>query len=67
MTPLESSECPLGKLRWVGLIFVSKYYKHITIKNNNSRVVRMMTQVVGSPTIMILMTLEVSVMIVTCL
>jgi hypothetical protein len=58
---------PLGKLIWVGLIFVSMtgglYYKHITIINGNSRAVRMMLQVVASPTIVILMTLLVSFML----
>jgi len=36
------------------------YYKHIRIVNDNSRVVRMMLQVVASPTIVVLSTLEVS-------
>jgi hypothetical protein len=38
------------------------YYKHITIVNDNSRVIRMTLQVATSPTILILMTLEVSFM-----
>jgi hypothetical protein len=38
------------------------YYKHIMIVNEDFRVVRMMLQVVVSPTIVILTTLEVSSM-----
>ncbi len=36
------------------------YYKHITIVNDDFRVVRMTLQVVASPMIVILTTLEVS-------
>ncbi len=36
------------------------YYKYVAIINDDSRVVRMTLQVVASPTIIILMTLEVS-------
>jgi hypothetical protein len=39
------------------------YLKHITIVNDNSRVVRMMLQVVASLMIVILMTLEASFML----
>jgi hypothetical protein len=39
------------------------HYKHIIIVNDDSRVVRMTFQVVASPTIVILMTLEVSFML----
>ncbi len=42
--------------------FTSLYYKHITIVND-SRVVKMTLQIVVSPTIVILMTLEVSFML----
>jgi len=35
------------------------YYEHITIVSDESRVIRMMLQVVASTTIIILMTLEV--------
>ena len=38
------------------------YYKHITIVNDDFRVVRMTLQVVASPMIVILTTLEVSFM-----
>jgi hypothetical protein len=34
------------------------YYKHITIVNDDSRVIRIMLQVVASPKIVILMTLR---------
>ncbi len=36
------------------------YYKHITIVNANTRVVKMVLQVVASPMIVILVTLEAS-------
>ncbi len=36
------------------------YYKYVTIMNADSRVVRMTFQVVASPTIIIVMTIEVS-------
>ncbi len=39
------------------------YNKHITIAYDNFRVIRMMLQVVASPTIVILMTLKVSFML----
>jgi hypothetical protein len=39
------------------------YYKHFTIVNDNSRVVKMMLQIVASPMIIILMTLQVSFML----
>ncbi len=39
------------------------HYKNITIVNDDSTVVRMTVQVVASPTIVILMTLEVSFML----
>ncbi len=39
------------------------YHKHTTIVNDDSRVIRMMLQVVASPTIVILMTLELSFML----
>ncbi len=37
---------------------ISLYCKHVTITNDDSRVVRMMLQIVASPTIVILMTLK---------
>ncbi len=40
------------------------YYKHITIVNYDCRVVRMMLKIVASPTIIILMTLEVSFLLI---
>ena len=39
------------------------YYKHITIVNDDSRVIILTLQVVASPTIVILKTLEVSFML----
>ncbi len=39
------------------------YYKHITILDDNSRVIKMTLQIVASPIIIILMTLEVTFMI----
>ncbi len=39
------------------------YYKHIMIIDDNSRVIRMMLKIVASPTIVILMTLEVTLML----
>ncbi len=41
----------------------SLYYKHIAIVNDHSRVVRMMLQVVASPTIVIPMTLDMPFML----
>jgi hypothetical protein len=40
------------------------YYKHTTIVNDDSRVIRMTLQVVASPTIVILMTLEAPMVII---
>jgi hypothetical protein len=40
------------------------YYKDIIIANDDSRVIRMMLQVVASPMIVILTTLEVSFMLI---
>jgi hypothetical protein len=44
--------------------FRSLYYKHITIINDNTKVVRMMLQVLASPTIIILTTLEAPTIII---
>ncbi len=44
-------------------LYCGLYYEHITIVNDNFIVVRMLLQVVASPTIVILMTLEVSFML----
>jgi hypothetical protein len=54
--PLDISSIFQGKVS--GL-----YYKHNTIVNDDSRVVRMMLQVVAPPTIVILTALEVSIML----
>ncbi len=40
------------------------YYKHITIINDDSRVIRIMLQVVVSPVIIILMTLEAPIRVI---
>jgi hypothetical protein len=42
---------------------IGLYYKHITIVNDDSRVIWMMLQVVATTTIVILTTLEVSFML----
>jgi predicted transporter len=45
------------------LVHCGMYYNHITIVNDDSRVIRMTLQVVASPTIVSLTTLEVSFML----
>ncbi len=40
------------------------YHKHVMLVNDDSRVVRMMLQVVLTPTIIILMTLEVPMIVI---
>jgi hypothetical protein len=47
----------------MALLFSGLYYKHFTIVNDDSRVVTMMLQVVASPTIVILMTPELSLVL----
>jgi len=42
---------------------VTKYYKHIMIVNDDSRVIRMMILVAASPIIIILVTIEVPFML----
>ncbi len=48
---------------WKVSIAIQSVNKHITIINDDSKVVRMTLQVVASPMIIILMTLEVSFML----
>ncbi len=53
-----AEEKKINRTLFVFLMNCGLYYKHITIVNDDSRVVRMILQAVASPTIVIMMTLE---------